>query len=494
MELFKKYLEFSGLEHKSYQYEGVQWCIQNELRDSTTNDFTTTNVSATNVSATNVRGGFIADEMGLGKTILMIGTFISHFVPKTLVVVPPVLLDQWYNQIYKTTGHRALIYHGPKRWSLNLANAIIVLTTYDMIASSKNNNKKSKNVERENLLYSISWDRIVFDEGHHLRNKNTLIYSGALTLKAKIRWIVSGTPIQNKIQDFYNLCGILGIPLSFCKNPENLQILARDFILKRTKKQVGLFVDMKDISLNQEFVSWENKREKELSQLIHSCLSFNKTTKLHLETGSGVINTEGFVNHLVLIMKARQCCILPKLMLSNKNKLPDDFTLGTSKLDSVVLKMVERKDNGNGKLVFCHFKEEIDELARRLLASGFKNVRILDGRLSISKRKEVLHSGAEVLILQIQTGCEGLNLQEHYSEIYFISPHWNPAVEDQAVARCHRLGQKKQVEVYKFMMSSFLNLNDDNTEDEKITESFSLDQYVTSVQERKRNISTFSTF
>jgi SNF2 family DNA or RNA helicase len=193
-------------------------------------------------------------------------------------------------------------------------------------------------------------------------------------------------------------------------------------------------------------------------------------------------------------MKARQCCILPKLMLSNKNKLPDDFTLGTSKLDSVVLKMVERKDNGNGKLVFCHFKEEIDELARRLLASGFKNVRILDGRLSISKRKEVLHSGAEVLILQIQTGCEGLNLQEHYSEIYFISPHWNPAVEDQAVARCHRLGQKKQVEVYKFMMSSFLNLNHDNTEDEKITESFSLDQYVTSVQERKRNISTFSTF
>ena len=483
MELFKKYLDFSGMDHKSYQYEGVQWCLQNEL---CLHDGTSVN-SVSRVSSTSVRGGFIADEMGLGKTILMIGTFISHFVPKTLVVVPPVLLDQWYKQIYKTTGHRALIYHGPHRWSLNLGSAIIVLTTYDMIASPKKSEKKGgKN--RENLLYSISWDRIVFDEGHHLRNQKTLIYSGAMMLKSKIRWIVSGTPIQNKKQDFYNLCAVIGMPPSFYKDPENFALMARHYILKRTKKQVG--IDMKEVSLKHELVDWENSREKELSQTIHSYLSFSKLPTAPLDSRFGIFTPDTVLNHLVMIMKARQCCILPKMVLNKKNvksttststSKEEEALSSTSKLDSVVSKIVERKDNGNGKLVFCHFKEEIDELARRLLKEGFKNVSILDGRFTQNKRKEILASGCEVLILQIQTGCEGLNLQEHYSEIYFVSPHWNPAVEDQAVARCHRIGQKKQVEVHKFAMSSFSDL-------EQKLESFSLDGYVTSVQDKKRDV------
>ena len=83
----------------------------------------------------------------------------------------------------------------------------------------------------------------------------------------------------------------------------------------------------------------------------------------------------------------------------------------------------------------------------------------------------------DVLILQIQTGCEGLNLQ-HFNEIYFISPHWNPAVEDQAIARAHRIGQKKETHVYRFNMSSF---DDKNT-------TQSLDNYSTSVQDGKRHI------
>jgi SNF2 family DNA or RNA helicase len=138
--------------------------------------------------------------------------------------------------------------------------------------------------------------------------------------------------------------------------------------------------------------------------------------------------------------------------------------------------------NGNGKLVFCHFKEEMDVIKQRLLDGGMTRVECFDGRVRFNKRKEILASGSEVLILQIQTGCEGLNLQEHYSEIYFVSPHWNPAVEDQAVARCHRIGQKKQVEVYKFEMASFL-LDDDGEEE---AGGFSSDSYVKNVQNKKR--------
>ena len=486
MKLFKKYLDFSGMEHKPYQYEGVQWCVQNETR----------------TDSPIIKGGFIADEMGLGKTILMIGTFIAHFVPKTLVVVPVVLLDQWYQQIYKTTGHKAVIYHGVNRWKLNLDSAIIVITTYDMIAFPSKNGNKNKNGKekslRKNLLHLTSWDRVVFDEGHHLRNKKTLIYSGAMLLKSSIRWIVSGTPVQNKKQDFYHLCGVLGMSPSFYENFSEIQ---HHYILKRTKKQIGM--NISDVSINHQMVDWKNKGEKELSQTIHSYLSFsNIPTNLKHSYINSAMNDN--LNHLVMIMKARQCCILPRLIASagasatagaganvNKNKKMREALAGSSKMDSVIEKLLERKNNGNGKLVFCHFKEEIDELHRRLISQGFLEVQIFDGRLNLNKRKEILLSNSEVLILQIQTGCEGLNLQENYSEIYFVSPHWNPAIEDQAIARCHRIGQKKQVEVYKFTMASFIEEEDssDSSDNEEL-EKFSLDAYVNSVQDKKRIIAS----
>ena len=97
---FDKYLERTQMDKKPYQYDGVKWCLENELRVK---------------PLCGVRGGFIADEMGLGKTIMMIGTFLANLMLKTLIVLPPVLIDQWYAQILKTTGHKALIYHGEQK-------------------------------------------------------------------------------------------------------------------------------------------------------------------------------------------------------------------------------------------------------------------------------------------------------------------------------------------------------------------------------------------
>jgi len=473
METFGRYLDRTNMEHKDYQYEGVRWCLTNELRDE---------------PPCNVRGGFIADEMGLGKTIMMIGLIFSNIVPQTLIVLPPILIDQWFVQILRTSGHKALIYHGDAKKTISeeqLAAAKVVITSYGAVTLTKEQIK----FKELTPLHRINWGRIIFDEAHHLRNSNTTRYFGARLLPASIRWLVSGTPIQNNKQDFYSLCALIRLPASFYTDNQNLKILAKSFILKRTKKQVGIIIS--DIHIDKNVVDWADTKEMLLSEELHSTLAFSRVNP---EKGKKIAS--GFKNKgaLALMLRAKQSCIYPKLMVKALDKMVEMGFLSdyesyknafdhSSKLDAAVNSILERKGNDCGKLIFCHFREEIDEIANRLRSGGMTKVATFDGRTSNSKRYEILNDKNEALILQIQTGCEGLNLQENYSEIYFISPHWNPAVEDQAIARCHRIGQTKPVYVKRFEMCAFVP-----EENEDLTRT--IDKYVKDVQECKRIVAS----
>lgn len=467
MRLFTRYLESGGMEKKDYQYDGVRWCLMNELRAHPSN-------------TVDVRGGFFADEMGLGKTIQMIGLMVANMVRNTLIVVPPILVDQWNAQILRTTGHKSLVYSSATKRRITqgqLEQARVVITTYSMVAQHYPEYE-------ENKIQQIKWARVIFDEAHHLRNQ-TIKQDSACMLQSECKWLVSGTPIQNRKRDFYGLCRVVGLPDWYYKNPEYLFTLANYYILKRTKKQVG--VQLPPVHSKKHIVEWQSDKEKELSEAIHSALSFSKVSRDRGTQHAIVCAFDRHETQLPLFLRARQSCTIPRMMVKALDDLVSrgivdtyddhiDALQGNSKLSAVASAIASHKGNGMGKLVFCHFRDEMDDLALQLRIHGFDRVAVFDGRTKMAERYAILTAKYEVLLIQINTGCEGLNLQEHYSEVYFVSPHWNPSVEAQAIARLHRLGQKNVVRVNRFVMSCF---------DPSTT---TIDKYARNVQHKKKDL------
>jgi SNF2 family DNA or RNA helicase len=267
-----------------------------------------------------------------------------------------------------------------------------------------------------------------------------------------------------------------------------LRTIGKHFVLRRTKAQVG--INLPPVNKTNKIVEWKNINEMMLSEEIHALLpnqtrvSYAKRRKLAEVFGPG--------GALTAILRARQSCILPNLMRKNIEMfsrmgfITSEYVEAlnyTSKLDAVIDLILERQNNGKGKIVFCHYQKEIDVIAQRLEEGGMQKVVRYDGRNSGGNKLASLADPADALVIQIQSGCEGLNLQHNFSEIYFVSPHWNPFVEDQSIARCHRIGQLKPVDVFKFEMSGFVK--DQGTELDPIT----LEKYINRIQDIKRDIS-----
>jgi SNF2 family DNA or RNA helicase len=424
---FERFLEFSGLEEKEHQREGVTWCINREENS----EF--------------CRGGIIADEMGLGKTITMIATMIVNFKMPNLIVLPVALIEQWKEQIQKTTGHTPLVYHGQVKRILTpeqLQYVPIVLTTYGTVNADAKQNK---------TLQKVTWSRLICDEAHHLRNKRSKIVKSISSLQRSITWLISGTPIQNHINDLYSLFDVLKISNKVYTDIEKLRNIINAIILKRTKEQAG--IQLPELTVKRINGCWTNKSEKQLSMDIHDKLAFSNLTHKPLPRGM----TLAFMSY------ARMMCVYPNMIVSHIHKLremgaiTDENIHGIdshSKINDVVDTIVKRKNNENRKIVFTNFSIEATYLAEKLLSEGM-DVALLDGRVtSKAKRQSILKRPVDVLILQIKTGNEGLNLQM-YNEVYFVTPQWNPKIEEQAIARCHRMGQTKPVYVFRFVMDSF---------------------------------------
>jgi SNF2 family DNA or RNA helicase len=446
---FQEFLQQANLDSKVYQQEGVDWCISRE-------------------QSKYCSGGIIADEMGLGKTIMMIGTIVGNFKIPTLIILPYVLIEQWKEQFQRTTGHTPIVYHGQVKKVLttrHLQYLPIVLTTYGTVLADARTDKK---------LQQVNWSRIICDEAHHLRNRRTKVVKAVTSLRTDIMWLISGTPIQNHINDMYSLFDVLKIPNTVYTDVDKLKDIIATIVLKRTKKEVG--IHLPELHLNRVQTKWTNHTEKRLTEDVHDKLSFSLLKQKPIDRGM----------RLSMMLYARMLCIYPKLASAHLHKIKKmghidgDNLEGlnySSKMDAVVNTIVSRKENGNRKIIFTNFKEEIDHLKEVLIRNEL-TVESIDGRVTSSrKRQEILKKNIDVLILQIKTGNEGLNLQQ-YNEVYFVTPDWNPKMEDQAIARCHRIGQTKEVHVFRFIMDSF---------DEEC-KTRNVEMYSETVQDEKREI------
>ena len=476
-----------GLKEKQHQLVGIKWCLYQELCLK---------------PQANVRGGIIADEMGLGKTILMLACIRGNFKFRTLIVLPPALIEQWVQIFQRFLGHTPFVFRGFKAKNITieeLSQKPIVITSYGMI--STRHDKLGEPII--NKLHKIDWDRAIYDEAHHVRNLKTSVHHGACKIKSSITWMVTGTPINNKLTDLYALIKVMGLPMT--KNKEEMKLLLGMFLLRRTKKAVG--IKLPPIKEHRIQVDWETPQERDMAEDIHATMHFATINKENVNEIFNWLNR----HPLSALTRGRQICIYPQLLhkavekMKKSGIIPERLNLSeitnSSKINAIINTLKKAKGNGRRKLIFCHYRGEIDILMERLKKEDI-SCQAVDGRTkerkfvitkppSLNKLSSVCKKWQktpeyifntitdflvpEVLIVQIQTACEGLNLQ-HFTDIYFTSPHWNPAVEDQAIARAHRIGQNKHVNVYKFTMKSLG------------PRSMSFEEYCCQVQDFKREI------
>jgi SNF2 family DNA or RNA helicase len=361
-------------------------------------------------------GGILADDMGLGKTLESLSVVLANRLPHTLVVVPASLVEQWVTEINKVSKDLDIRIDDP--------TGDITVTSY------------FKAAHRENLQ-KMSWDRVILDEGHVIRNHKTKTYKGLARLKTNHRWVLSGTPIQNKLGDLKNLLRFVGIQFAGKDDTEVEEIL-KTYVLRRTK--AGLGIEMPKLTVTKHYIDFDTESDRR-----------------HYESENFGIKTKIAGNEwmLVRLLRLRQFTLLPRMVVNSYEKKKDIDgevpVYKNTKLDSVV-NCVKKNIATQKPIVFCHFKEEMDYLEEKLKEKDLKVARI-DGSVSQSKRTELVknHATYDVLIAQLMTASVGLNLQM-FNSIIFTAPHWNPTHERQAVCRAYRIGQTRDVFVHRFVI------------------------------------------
>jgi non-specific serine/threonine protein kinase len=398
-------------------------------------------------------GGILADDMGLGKTVQAL-SFLQHFKDthenlRALVVCPTTLMFNWENEIRKFTPDLTYhIHHGGERTrnKVLLDNKNVIITTYGTLRSDIK------------MLVEIDFDYVVLDESQAIKNPASKVTKAASLLKAKHRLCMSGTPLQNNTFDIYAQMnflnpGMLGsmeffrqefaIPIDKFgeqDRKDHLRKILFPFILRRTKEQVA-----KDLPEKTETILWCEMEDEQ--RKIYDAYRNDFRDKI-----LGTIESQGVQKSQLTIlqglMKLRQICDSPAILNEQ-----DKFENHSIKLEELGREITENISNHKA-LVFSQFLGML-ALIRQKLKDLDVDYEYFDGSTSAIDREKAIQrfqndENCRVFLISLKAGGVGLNLTAA-DYVYIVDPWWNPAVEQQAIDRTHRIGQTKNIFAYRMI-------------------------------------------
>ncbi|HLC85240.1 MAG TPA: DEAD/DEAH box helicase [Candidatus Nanoarchaeia archaeon] len=412
---------------RSYQKSGLQWLWF--LRQ---NSF----------------GGILADDMGLGKTLQALALLQMNkeqgVKRPSLVVAPASVTQNWYNEVQKHTALRPLLFTGKDRQA-SWKDADLVITSYPLLVRDKD------------ILEKTKWDYAVFDESQKIKNRLTETYAAARQMRSDHQICLTGTPIENHLGELWAQFsivapGLLGTITSFQdlymskdRHPDAMALLKkriRPFLLRRKKGDVErdlpqktektLVLEMSPLQRQIYDRLFEYYRQKVLSAL-----------KSHTMAQARFIV-------LTALTKLRLACLH-----TNLAKLPGVKEQDSVKLERLLEIINEVSLEGHRLLVFSQFTSFLQIVKKHLRLAKIPYC-YLDGKTPQHERQREVDefnasSHVPVFLLSLKAGGTGLNITSADYVIH-LDPWWNPAVEDQATDRAHRIGQTKPVVVYKLLV------------------------------------------
>jgi len=396
-------------------------------------------------------GACLADDMGLGKTIQTLAILLHRsLIGPALVICPVSVMGNWIAEAQRFAPTLNVKTLG----TTNRAQTLETLEAGDLLVSSYGLLQSE-----EKLFIEKEYATIVLDEAHVIKNFATKTSKATMQLKASFRVALTGTPLQNHLGEIWNLFnfvnpGLLGSMQHFNDTfvkPDNeharkyLRKLIAPFILRRTKSAV-----LDELPPKTEIVKKIQLSEAEMA--FYEAL--RRQAILNIESGEGNQGTK-HLQVLAEITKLRQASCNPSLVDANVN-------IASSKLATFIEIVDELIENKHRALVFSQFVSHLSIGRKALDGKGIK-YQYLDGSTPIPERersvKKFQSGEGELFLISLKAGGLGLNLTAADYVIH-MDPWWNPAIEDQASDRAHRIGQTRPVTIYRLVA--------ENTIEEKI--------------------------
>ena len=402
-------------------------------------------------------GGILADDMGLGKTIQLLAVIQSYLEeenkPKPSIVVCPSSLSlNWKNEIDKfVPSMKTLVIHGNaeerEKQINNIKKYNLVITSYDLL-------------KRDIELYKekeYSFKYIIADEAQYIKNNNTQNSKVIKEIKADTRFALTGTPIENSLSELWSIFDFImpGYLYSYRKFKEvyempiikenddwtmnKLKMLIEPFILRRTKKEVLTELPDKTISV------LHNEMQGEQLKIYMSYMANAKREVNEELKNNGFEKSQ--IKILALLMRLRQICCHPSLFISN-------YTGESSKLNQCVEVVKDAVLSGHKILLFSGYSSMLEIIGKELEKQKIKFFK-LTGQTKVGDRIKLVeefnnNEEIKVFLISLKAGGTGLNLIGADMVIHY-DPWWNLSAENQATDRTYRIGQKKNVQVYKLI-------------------------------------------